>query len=272
MSVSARSSVSEPASWYLALGRTGWAGKGALYVAIGLIAILVAIGSGRDAEGQTGALETVADQPFGQVMLVVMILGLIAYALHRVLEAIIWPFDEDGVEALAHRASGFVSAAVYALVCAGGVSLLTSGGSGGRAGGGSEDAAAAKVLGLPFGPWALGVAAVILIGVGGYRASKALGRYEDDLELSRMSSAEKGVVSSMAIAGESARAVVFFLTGAFLLKAAVEFDPDEAIGLDGALRKVAEQPYGQALLGLVAAGLLAYGLYAVALARYRRFA
>jgi hypothetical protein len=74
----------------------------------------------------------------------------------------------------------------------------------------------------------------------------------------------------LGIVGLFARAVVFGLVAWFLVKAAVEFDPDEAVGLDGALRKLADAPYGPLLLGVTAAGLVAYGLFCVAQARYRR--
>jgi H+/Cl- antiporter ClcA len=71
------------------------------------------------------------------------------------------------------------------------------------------------------------------------------------------------------VAGHAARAIVFGLIGAFLVKAAVGYEPDEAIGIDGALRKLAQQPYGEVLLGAVAVGLIAYGVYCLVQARYR---
>ena len=76
-------------------------------------------------------------------------------------------------------------------------------------------------------------------------------------------------LETLGVVGLLARAVVFGLIGWFLGKAAVEYDPDEAIGLDGALAKLTEAPYGPLLLGLTAAGLIAYGLFCIAQARYR---
>ena len=70
--------------------------------------------------------------------------------------------------------------------------------------------------------------------------------------------------------GHLARMVVFVLVGVFLLKAAIEFDPKKAVGLDGALAKLADQPYGSFLLGVVAAGLIAFAVYSVSDARYHR--
>jgi hypothetical protein len=81
--------------------------------------------------------------------------------------------------------------------------------------------------------------------------------------------AERGWAIAVGVAGHAARAVVFGLIGAFLVKAAVQYDPQEAIGIDGALRKLVQQPYGEPLLGVVAAGLLAYAVYCLVQARYR---
>lgn len=76
------------------------------------------------------------------------------------------------------------------------------------------------------------------------------------------------LVERLGIVGHVARGAVFALVGVFLMKAAIEFDPNEAEGPDGALARLAEQPYGQVLLGITAAGLLADAAYCAADARY----
>jgi pimeloyl-ACP methyl ester carboxylesterase len=81
---------------------------------------------------------------------------------------------------------------------------------------------------------------------------------------------EERAVQVIGIARLAARTVVFGLIGWFLVKAAIEHDPQEAVALDGALARLAEAPYGPVLLGFTAAGLIAYGLFCVAQARYRR--
>jgi hypothetical protein len=77
-------------------------------------------------------------------------------------------------------------------------------------------------------------------------------------------------VTRIGVVGHLARMIVFGLIGVFLIKAAVEYNPNTAIGLDGALRKLAAQTYGSVLLGLVAAGLIAFALYSLSDARYRK--
>ena len=85
-----------------------------------------------------------------------------------------------------------------------------------------------------------------------------------------MSSEARPWAIAIGVVGHAARGIVFALVGIFLLRAAWQYDAQEAIGIDGALRKVADAPYGPVLLGLVAAGLLAYGAFCVIQARYRR--
>ena len=85
-----------------------------------------------------------------------------------------------------------------------------------------------------------------------------------------MSETEEAVATGVGIIGLLARAVVFCLIGLFLVRAAWEYDPKQARGLDGALLELAQRPYGGFLLGAVAVGLLAYALYCFVQARYRR--
>ena len=105
-------------------------------------------------------------------------------------------------------------------------------------------------------------------GFNGYRAVTC--KFNKKLKTHEMNEAEEAAATGIGVLGHLARAVVFTLIGLFLLKAAWEFDPSKARGLDGALMEVAQQPYGGLLLGAVAAGLISYALYCFAQARYRR--
>ena len=90
------------------------------------------------------------------------------------------------------------------------------------------------------------------------------------VHLHKLTRGARRAVSVVGVVGHLARFVVFSIIGWFLVKAAVEFEPKKAVGLDGALAQVAQQPYGKWLLFAVAAGILAYGLYAAVESRYRR--
>lgn len=145
--------------------------------------------------------------------------------------------------------------------------LLGSGG--GTSGHASK--ATAGVLGWPGGPWLVGLASALFVGVALYQAYRAVTQdFLKDAKTGEMGAGTKRWYEAVAVFGHLARAVVFGLVGAFLVKAAVEFDPNKAVGLDGALAKLADQTYGSALLGLVAAGLVAFALYSLADVRYRK--
>lgn len=250
------------------LVRAGLVARGVLHAVVGVLALQVAAGRHRPAPDTRGALAAVASQPLGTVLLGAVAVGFAGYALWRLLSAFL---DVEGKGGGAggwlKRAGDAGLALFYCALVVLALRLLT--GSGGpRA---EEADVTAKVLALSWGRAAVALAglAVIAAGLGnGYRAVS--GRYGEKLRTGRLSAAARRWVTGMAVAGLGARLVVFCLIGSFLVKAAVRFDPNQAVGLDGALARLAARPHGPWLLGLVALGLFAYGLYLFVEARYRR--
>lgn len=109
-----------------------------------------------------------------------------------------------------------------------------------------------------------------MIGAGAFNLYRGLsGSFRKDLREEQMGREERRWYTVLGVLGHNARGVVFVLAGFFLARAAWEYDPKEAIGIDGALAKLAHQSYGHVLLGLAAGGLLAYGLFCLVQARYR---
>jgi hypothetical protein len=110
-----------------------------------------------------------------------------------------------------------------------------------------------------------------MLGVAGYQAYKGASRgFLEDSETGRMSEGVRSAFTALGVFGHLARAVVFALIGYGLIRAAIEYDPQQAVGLDGALRDVADASYGPWLLGLVALGLIGFAAYSAADARYRK--
>lgn len=251
------------------LGKAGFLAKGLLYLVIALIAIEVARGDRRKAQGEEGAIEALADQPFGEILLGLLALGLAGYALWRLRIAVLGPPGESGVEAQAERIGSVALALSYGALCAYTIRFLTTS----RNGGGSTepDTVTKSLLDEPYGvALIIGIGAIFL-GVAAYEAYKALTHgFLDDLELGRMSDAERKLATAMGTAGHAALAVISALVGIFMVKAAIEFDPKEAVGLDGALQELVTDSLGPALLYAVAAGLLVYSGYCVIEARYRK--
>jgi hypothetical protein len=127
------------------------------------------------------------------------------------------------------------------------------------------------VLGWSVGPEIVGIAGGILLGVGVYQAYKGLTRgFMKESNVAKMSPSLERSFEVLGVWGHLARTVVFGLTGYGLIRAAFDYDPRKAIGLDGALRDLANASYGPVLLGVVAAGLVSFALYSIADARYHK--
>jgi hypothetical protein len=172
--------------------------------------------------------------------------------------------SDSGLERVAALGSGIV----YAGLCAIAVAILGSGSSGGS---GNTSKTTAGVLGWPAGTWLVGIAGGVLIGAGLFQGYRGLSKdFLKDSKTEEMSATVRKWVELLGGVGHLARALAFGLVGVFLIKVAAEFDPRKAVGLDGELAKLAGTSYGPFLIGLVAAGLIAFGIYSLSDARYRR--
>jgi Domain of Unknown Function (DUF1206) len=248
------------------LSRAGFVARALVYGIIGILALKVAIGQGGKLTNQQGALHTVVKQPFGKFLLVLVAIGLGGYSLWRLVRAAIGHGPEgsdSGFERVAAAASGVA----YGLMCAVAVGILL--GSGG--GSSSPKKSTAGVLGWPGGTWIVGIAGAVFVGVALYQAYRGISqKFLDDSKTEEMSPGVRRWIGRVGTFGHVARAVVFGLVGVFLIKAAIDYNPNKAVGVDGALAKLANHSYGPFLLGVVAAGLIAFGLYSLSDARYRR--
>ena len=254
--------------WVERGARAGYAAKGALYVLIGLIAIQVPLGLEGDVKDRQGALRTVAQQPFGEVLLIVLALGLAGYALWRLAQAV---FDRDdegtGIEGLAKRGGYLARAVLYGFFAFSAFAIVAGLGSQS----GDESQETARVFDLPGGRWLVAAAGLGFLGAALFNAYRATsGKFRKHLREHELSEAVRGWVIAVGVVGHAARAIVFGLIGVFLLKAAREYDASETKGLDEALRTVAHAPYGKVALFSVAAGLIAYGAWCFVQAAYRR--
>lgn len=206
--------------WVGRAARIGLAAKGVLYAVVGLLAIQIPLGLGGETKDREGALLTVAQQPFGRVLLVLLTLAFAAYAGWRFVQAFL-DREDEGTDA-----KGLAKRAGY--------------------------------IGLGF------------LAAGLFNAYRSVTtKFRDDLKEHQIADQARPWVTPVGVVGHAARGVVFALIGVFFVRAAIRYDSKEAIGLDGSLRKLAQAPYGSWLLGLVAAGLLAYALFAFIEARYR---
>jgi hypothetical protein len=256
--------------WVERLGRAGLVAKGVLYAVVGVLAIKVALGARGEDTGKEGALRAIATQPLGQVLLAILALGFAGYAAWRLAQGLLdRDFRGNGAIGLAKRTGNVAQGVWYGGLCV--LTVLKLVGAEGESGGRTaEDETTAGVLGLPFGRYLVYAAALGFFAAAAFNGYRAVTcKFREKLETERMSDAEETAATGAGILGHLARLVVWGLIGAFLAKAAWEFDAEEAAGLDATLHEIARQPYGGALLGAVAAGLIAYAVYCFAQAVYR---
>ena len=254
--------------WYEALARVGLAAKGISYGLVGVLAIGVALGVGGSATSRQGALQQLAGSSLGSVLLVLLAAGFAAYALWRFVQAAATS-DDDETKAWAKRAGYVGRGLVYASLAFSSLKIL-SGAGGGQSQNGKAHKTTAMVLSWPGGTWIVGIAGAVIIGVGGWNAYRGIARtFEKKWKMREMSGSERTWAGRAGVVGHIARGVVFALIGVFAIKAAVDYKPTAAVGFDGALQKLAHHSYGPYLLGVTAAGLVAYAVFCFADARYR---
>ncbi|HRW05740.1 MAG TPA: DUF1206 domain-containing protein [Caldilineaceae bacterium] len=257
--------------WVVWLARFGYAAKGLVYITIGALAVQVAIGSGGRTTGPAGALASLSHQPFGQILLILVAVGLFGYALWRFVQSWVDPEHEgSNAKGIVKRIGYAVSGIIYAAFGIEAVRLVL-----GSGGGSNESQQAsdwtARLMSQPFGIWLVGIVGAIVIGTGLYQFYRAYSaKFREVLKLHEMNANEERWATRAGRLGFAARGVVYSIIGIFLVIAAMHANPDEAVGIGEALQKLAQQPYGPWLLGLVAIGLVAYGFFAIVLARYRR--
>jgi hypothetical protein len=264
----------EVARWVVPVARLGYAAKGLVYGLVGILAFRLAIGAGGELAGTREAVREIGQQSWGTIVLALVALGLVGYAVWRFIEASV---DVEGagsdgkgiVKRIGYAVSGVIygSLAIYA-------ATIAFGGSGGGAGGGSgtRQGMTAELLASGWGRWVIGLVGLIVIGVGLrqlYLAYEA--KFLRKWNTAEMSPPERKWGTLAGRVGLAARAVVFGIIGGFFIQAALQADSSETRGLAGALAAIMAQPYGAWLLAIVAAGLVAYGVYCFTHARYRHF-
>ena len=235
--------------------RVGYALNGLLHIVIGVIALRLAWASSASSADQSGALGTLAENPFGKVVLWVAVVGWLGLGLWQVTEAITGSSDApDRVKAAAK--------AVIYLVLSWSAFTFARGGS--KSSKRQSTDFTATLMGQPFGVWLVGAVGVAVVAVGGYHIVKGgQKKFLEDLE----SHPGPWVVRAGQF-GYVAKGVALAIVGGLFVVAAVRHRPSDAKGLDGALHTLLGAPYGQFLLTVVALGLIAYGVYSFGRARY----
>ena len=251
--------------------RAGFVARSVTYGVVGAIALALAVGAGAapTEPNQQGALELIAKAPLGRVAVAVAAVGLLAYALWKLGQGAFGRGPEGGGDSdpkdrIGNLAGGVVYLGFFAVA----VRILFGDSSSGSS---EPSKAASGVLGWPGGAVIVGVAGCVLIAISLYQIYDAFrGGFAEDTKQQEMSRLERRAFMAIGRVGLIARAMVFGLIGYFVVKTAIDYNPRETTGLDGALARVHHEPFGPWLLGLVAAGLIVFAAYSLLEARYRR--
>lgn len=233
---------------------------GVVHVLVGMLALSIAWSGGGDEASPSGAFTKLAEQPFGTALLWVSAVGLVGLAIWQASEAI-WGYrDKEGAARGAKQVAAGAKAVGF-LVLAFAAARIAMGG--GSAGGETEESVTARLLGAPAGQFLVGAVGIAIVGVGGYLlhrgATKAFAKH--------LGGHANPTAVRLGQIGHVAKGVAYGIIGVLVVTAAVTHNPEESGGLDEALTKLRDQPYGQWLLTAVALGFIAYGLYAFVWAR-----
>ncbi len=259
--------------WIDPVVRMGWLSRGLVYVVVGLTAMSVAVQSAptKDEASPSGALGRIASVPAGRVLLGVLFVGMVLYIIFQLFSLVLIEGND-----FAHwwrRAGHLLAAAAYSMFAWSAFKVVLSGEK--SSGSSLVEVASRAVLQNTAGRWLLGAAGVVTIGVGGYFVYRHVVQrgFVDGLtgidDSPGDNDAPRGAIVVAGVVGWMGRAVVIALIGFFVIRAAVNFDPDDARGFDRALRQTAGSTTGSLFVLACGIGLLSYGVFCIASHRHR---
>ena len=255
------------------VARAGYAIKGGIYALTGVLTFLAAVNLGGQKAGKLQVIKYLDNQPFGQTILVVVALGLACYAFWRFVQSI---GDPEGIgkdkKAIVKRIGYFVSGCIYLSLAVFSVyQIFGSGSSSGSSG--SSGAQKSQFLATQTGLIVIVIVGVIVVCTGIYqfvRVYKETYTKKFDLESMREEKRRK-TIKNTANFGLSARGVIFIIIGFSAIKAGISADPSKIKSAAQAFSFLEKSAYGAWLMGIVALGLVGYGIYMFMMAKHRKF-
>ncbi|WP_255594452.1 DUF1206 domain-containing protein [Pontibacter sp. HSC-14F20] len=251
--------------WVLRFARIGLIAKGIVYCLVGALAFMAAFelgGQTAQGAGKTGVFQFILEQPYGKVLLAIVAAGMLCYTLWRLIQAI-RDTEEKGTDAkgIGKRIGYAFSGAVYGALAFTAAQLLLGNG-GGDNGSDSRQTLARELLSQPFGQWLLGAVAVGTMVMGIYQFYRAYsGKYMSKVQAEQLKPELRTSLVRAGMVGYIARGFVWLIIGFLLLRAAINSNSSEAGSSSQAFQFLEEASYGSYLLGILALGLICYGVF-----------
>ena len=253
----------DQSDWIDRAVRVGLVVYGLVYLLIAWVTAQLALGDYHGAVTK-GAFRTMAEQPFGSVLLVAVAVGMLLLVLWRLLDAAVGHREKEGLDRWRLRAYDLMKAVVYAGL---GYKAVKTGL--GDTEGNSSRTATAKLMELPLGVW---IVAAVGVGVAGYGAGQVWRglseKHREHLATEARIGNDGSAYLLLGKIGYAAKGIAFVMVGGLFVYAAVDHRPKRSGGLDAALARLLEQPYGSWLLLTMAAGIACYGLFQLVRARH----
>ena len=260
-------SQAENSEWFDKAIRAGLVAYGVVHLLIAWLALQLAFGESEGAASSKGAMQQLAEQPFGTTLLWLVAIGMLMLVLWKLLDAWKGHEDEDDDKSKwAKKGFDVLKAVLYGTI---GVSALRAAMGGGSSSKGGTDSTTAKIMDLPGGQFLVGLIGLAIIG---YGANQIRTAYTEKFREKITAQGKAGDAGQAYIyfgkAGYTAKGIAVGIVGGLFLYAAVTHEAKKSGGLDQALHTVLQQPFGPFLLGIIAVGIACYGLFCFARARY----
>ena len=250
------------------MARVGLISKGIVYCILGTMTLLAALNIGGKEVDKDDVFKTIFEQPFGKILLVILVCGLVSYITWRFIQAFKDTEDKgDDKKGIANRIGYAFSGLLYCVITYSAIKLILHS----KSEEGNQEQDVAELMSKPYGKWLVIILGLFVIGRGIYQLYIA---YSGKLEKKLNSGAINGKARNWAINagkfGYTSRALVLGIIGFFFIMAALKTDPEQATDTKGTFNMIENYSYGKLLLCIVAGGLAVYGIFMFVEARYRR--